>query len=143
MIIIPIKLARSDATIPKKQTKLAAANDLYALQDVCIWPGDTYVFDTGIALEIPAGFCGKVYSRSGLSTNKGLAVINGAGIIDADYRGTIKVPLHNHSKTKQWIHKGDRIAQIKIERVEQVEFMVVDELSETDRGSGGFGSTGQ
>lgn len=138
-----IKLVFDNAMVPTSGSENAAGYDLYATRDVCIHAGDTEMIDTGVCIEIPVGFFGGVYSRSGLSTKKGLAVINGVGVIDADYRGSIKVPLHNHSGQRQWVKSGERIAQIVIQPYVKEEFEIVEELTETERGSGGFGSTGR
>ena len=131
------------ATMPTSGSEDAAGYDLYATRDVCIHAGDTEMIDTGVCIEIPVGFFGGVYSRSGLSTKKGLAVINGVGVIDSDYRGSIKVPLHNHGNSRQWVKAGERIAQLVIQPYVKEEFEIVEELTETERGAGSFGSTGR
>jgi dUTP pyrophosphatase len=130
----------------RRATTGSAAVDLYAAVDkpICL-AANTRAhppIPTGIAVEIPPGYVGKVVPRSGLANNNGISIVNTPGIIDSDYRGEIKVILINHSHAKFWVHRGDRIAQILIERALPVEFEYVDELSETARGNGGFGSTG-
>ena len=138
-----IKLMNENAVIPTKGSKYAAGLDLYSTDDYCIWTGDTIMIDTGIAVEIPKGYFGAVFARSGLATKRNLALANGVGVVDCDYRNTIKVPLHNLGQGRQWIKKGDRIAQLVIVSYVPVDLEIVDELSETERGMGGFGSTGR
>jgi dUTP pyrophosphatase len=130
----------------RRATDGSAAVDLYAAVDkpICL-AANTRAhppIPTGIALEIPPGYVGKVVPRSGLASKNGISIVNTPGIIDSDYRGEIKVVLINHSHAKFWVHRGDRIAQILIERALPVEFEYVEELSDTTRGTGGFGSTG-
>lgn len=138
-----IKLSHPDARIPERATAGSAGYDLFSTRDVCVWPGDKQMIDTGVCMDIQRGFFGLVCSRSGLGSKYGITIINGVGVIDSDYRGSIKVALINHGKKQHWIRKGDRIAQIIfIPRYDPVEFEVVQELTETDRGAGGFGSTG-
>lgn len=130
----------------KRGTSGAAAVDLYAAVDKVFWLGAqsqaTPPVPTGIAVEIPEGYVGKVVPRSGLAAKNGISIVNSPGIIDCDYRGEIKITLVNHSQHKFPIRRGDRIAQMLIEKVEPVQFEYVTELSETVRGEGGFGSTG-
>ena len=139
-----IKLNDS-AIIPTYGTSQSAGADLYACipENITIAPGETVLIDTGIAMEIPEGFAGLVYARSGLSTKKGLAPANKVGVIDADYRGEIKVPLHNHSNTSAIVEPGERIAQLVITPFIAANFIEVNSLSDTKRGTGGFGSTGK
>ena len=137
-----VKLYRN-ATCPTRGTSDSAGLDLYATDDHCIWTGETVMIDTGVALELPEDTFGMVVARSGLSTKQNLTLANGVGIIDCDYRNTIKVPLHNLGQDRQLIKKGDRIAQLVIVSYVPVELEVVDELSDTERGMGGFGSTGR
>lgn len=108
-----------------------------------ILPGETVLIPTGIAAAIPAGYAGFVFARSGLSVKMGLAPANKVGVIDADYRGEILVALYNQSGQVRLVRDGDRIAQLVIEKVETPDFEEVDELPSTERGAGGFGSTGK
>ena len=140
-----IKKLNEKATIPTYGTEYSAGADLYACmeQDVLIKPNETVFIKTGIAMEIPVGYAGFIYARSGLSTKKGLAPANKVGVIDADYRGEIMVALHNHSNEEKTVGKNERIAQIVITPFLKVDFNEVENLSDTVRGTGGFGSTGQ
>ena len=142
---IKIKKVRSGATLPVYSSALAAGADLYACTEgeVRILPGETAMIPTGIAVAIPAGYAGFVYARSGLSVKMGLAPANKVGVIDADYRGEILVSLFNQSGQVRTVQNGDRIAQLVIQKVETPAFREVDELPSTERGAGGFGSTGK
>lgn len=142
---IEIKKTRPGATLPRYSSDLAAGADLYACteQEVRILPGETVLIPTGIAAAIPAGYAGFVFARSGLSVKMGLAPANKVGVIDADYRGEILVALYNQSGQVRLVRDGDRIAQLVIEKVETPDFEEVDELPSTERGAGGFGSTGK
>jgi len=142
---VNIKKLHKDAIIPTYGTEFSAGADLYACikEAILINPGETVVIHTGIALEVPAGYAGLVYARSGLASKKGLAPANKVGVIDADYRGEIMVALHNHSQKPAKVEKDERIAQMVITPFLAADFFEVDELSETLRGSGGFGSTGK
>ena len=142
---IEIKKTRPGATLPVYASPLAAGADLYACTDgeVRILPGETAMIPTGIAVAIPAGYAGFVCARSGLSVKMGLAPANKVGVIDADYRGEILVSLYNQSGQTRTVNRGDRIAQLVIEKVETAVFEEVDELPSTERGAGGFGSTGK
>lgn len=139
-----VKKLNSDARLPTKGSELAAGADLYACvgQEVEIAPHTTAFIGTGLAMEIPEGYAGLIYARSGLASKKGLAPANKVGVVDADYRGELTVALHNHGNTVQKIADGERIAQLVVTPFLNVEFESVENLSETDRGSGGFGSTG-
>lgn len=141
---VNIKKLNTKATIPTYGTEYAAGADLYACLDesVTIEPGDTAFIKTGLALEIPMGYAGLIYARSGLSCKQGLAPANKVGVIDADYRGELIVALHNHSKEAKTVAHGDRIAQMVIAPFLTANFTEVSELNETVRGVGGFGSTG-
>lgn len=141
---INVKKLDASAILPTYGTPYAAGADLYACmkEAVTIAPGKTEFIHTGLSIEIPAGFAGLVYARSGLSCKRGLAPANKVGVIDADYRGEIMVALHNHSDVVQTIEPGDRIAQLVITPYITGCFREVDSLSETVRGEGGFGSTG-
>ena len=140
-----IKLLNNNAKIPTRGSAAAAGYDLYAASDssIKIYPHDTIKVDTGIAIEIPEGYFGGIYARSGLATKRGLRPANCVGIIDSDYRGPIIVALHNDTTEVQIIETGDRIAQLIIQPYLNIDFNVVDELSDTERGNSGFGSTGK
>lgn len=142
---INIKKIKDKAIIPTYGSEYAAGADMYACLDaaVQIEPGQTVLIHTGIAMEIPAGYVGLVYARSGLASKKGLAPANKVGVIDADYRGEIMVALHNHGTQTQSVEPGERIAQLVIAPYITGVFHQVDELSDTVRGDGGFGSTGR
>lgn len=142
-MVINIKKTDSNATIPTRGSDRAAGFDLYSNEtSVRIPVGETRMIGTGVCMEIPDGYAGLVYARSGLASKRGLRPANCVGVIDPDYRGEIKVALHNDSKECQTIHIGDRLAQIVITPFLAVDFNEVDELNETDRGECGFGSTG-
>lgn len=131
------------ATVPAYATEFSAGADLYNLDcEVTIPPHTTVLIHTGIAMEIPEGYCGLVFARSGLATKRGLAPANKVGVIDADYRGEIMVALHNHTDKEATVAKKERIAQLAIVPFLKATFEECDELTETVRGVGGFGSTG-
>lgn len=142
---IKVKKLKPGATVPTMGSKFAAGADLYSAEDadVVIEPSETKFIDTGLAMEIPEGYVGLVYARSGLACKRGLAPANKVGVVDSDYRGEIKVALHNHGKEAQTVEKGERIAQMVIAPYLSVNYEEADELSETERGEGGFGSTGR
>lgn len=142
---VNIKKLSENVILPVYGSENAAGADLYACmeQSVTIQPGETEFIKTGIALEIPEGFAGLIYARSGLACKKGLAPANKVGVIDADYRGEIMVALYNHSKEPVTIEHGERIAQMVITPYLRADFQEVRELSDTARGEGGFGSTGR
>jgi dUTP pyrophosphatase len=133
------KLSRN-AQIPTKATQGSAAYDLYATENVYIPHGETAVVSTGLSMEIPEGWKGEIYSRSGLAS-KGIFVANSPGKIDSDYRGEIKVILHNTRREIVGIHSGERIAQFEINPVHPIDWEE-EELTDTERGEGGLGSTG-
>lgn len=139
---IKIKKLEPDAIIPTKGSDAAAGVDLYAPRALAIHPGSNGVVSTGLAVEIPDGYFGAIFARSGMATRKGLRPANCVGVIDSDYRGEIKVVLHNDSDIIRPVQEGDRVAQLVILPYEPIEFDEVDELNDTDRGIGGFGSTG-
>lgn len=141
---IRIKKINDTATLPTYGSAYAAGADLYALPDtnVTIAPGQTVLIHTGIALELPIGYAGLIYARSGLASKKGLAPANKVGVIDCDYRGEVMVALHNHGTVAQTVSGAERIAQLVITPYITVSFIEADELSDTARGAGGFGSTG-
>lgn len=133
------------AQIPTYGSSAAAGADLYALcqEETTVLPGETVLIHTGLSMEIPEGYAGLIYARSGLATKQGLAPANKVGVVDADYRGEIMVALHNHSSQPRTVATGDRIAQLVITPFLRASFEEVEDLSDTLRGSGGFGSTGK
>lgn len=132
-----------DAVCPTYGTEYSAGADLYNLgEPVTIEEGETVLIHTGIAVEIPEGYCGLIFARSGLASKRGLAPANKVGVIDADYRGEIMVALHNHGKAAATVEAFERVAQLAILPFLKVEFEEADTLSDTARGEGGFGSTG-
>ena len=139
---IGIKKLSGNAKIPVYGSKFAAGADLYACEGVAIAPGETQFVHTGIAVELPLGTVGLVYARSGLACKQDLAPANKVGVIDCDYRGEIMVALHNHGGETRRVERGDRIAQLVIAPYYTAQFAEAEELSETVRGAGGFGSTG-
>lgn len=141
---IPIKKLNPAAIIPTYASQYAAGADLYACieEPIEIAPAKTILIPTGLAIEIPAGYAGLIYARSGLASKKGLAPANKVGVIDADYRGEIMVALHNHSNTAATIAPKERIAQMVITPYLTAHFEETQNLSDTVRGAGGFGSTG-
>ena len=145
MSVIRVKKLNEKAILPTYGSAEAAGADLYACLDapVTVQPGETAWIPTGIALEVPKGCAGLVYARSGLGVKRGLAPANKVGVIDSDYRGQIHVVLLNHGKTEQTIQHGERIAQFLITPVLIPAYEEAEELSDTDRGAGGFGSTGK
>lgn len=140
---LKIKKLDEKAIIPTYGTEYSAGADLYALldEDLEIKPGETIMIKTGLAMAIPTGYAGLIYARSSLGSKKGLAPANKVGVIDSDYRGEIKVPLFNQSKETQIIAKNERIAQIIFTPYLKVNFQETNELDDTTRGTGGFGST--
>ena len=132
------------AVCPHYGSTDAAGADLYAILDapLTLGAGETILVHTGLAVEIPTGFVGLVCARSGLATKRGLAPANKVGVIDADYRGEIMVALHNHGHVEQVVEHGERIAQLILMPYLTATYEETDSLSDTVRGSGGFGSTG-
>ncbi|MHA1635936.1 MAG: dUTP diphosphatase [Candidatus Thorarchaeota archaeon] len=139
---VRVKRLNPDAKIPKIAKAGDVAFDLYSVIDYEIKPGERYAVPTGIAVEIPVGYEGQVRPRSGLALKEGLTVLNTPGTIDSGYRGEVKTIIINQGDTAFKISKGMRISQLAIRPVPEVSFIEVDELSDTDRGEGGFGSTG-
>lgn len=141
---VNIKKLNGRATVPSYGSEYAAGADLYACLDseITIKPHTTVVVPTGIAIELPQGYAGLIYARSGLATKKGLAPANKVGVVDCDYRGEVKVALHNHSEVEQTVSAGERIAQLVITPYLTAQFTECETLSQTVRGEGGFGSTG-
>ena len=144
MNAIRVKKLNPNAFLPSYGSSEAAGADLYAClsEPLIVQPGEVAWVSTGIALEVPKGCAGLVYARSGLACKRGLAPANKVGVVDSDYRGEVKVVLLNHSKEAQIIEHGERIAQFVITPVLTPVYEEVAELDETDRGVGGFGSTG-
>ncbi len=143
-IRLKVKKLLPEAKMPVYGSANAAGADLYALtdHDIRIGANETAVVHTGLAAEIPEGYVGLIYARSGLATKKGLAPANKVGVIDSDYRGEIRIALHNHSCYEQSIEPFERVAQLVIMPYVFAQFEEADELSDTVRGEGGFGSTG-
>lgn len=141
-MLIKFKKLSENAYTPTRGSSSAAGWDMYAVGDYEIAPHGCVKVPTDIAVEIPEGYFGALYSRSGTATKKGLRLANCTGVIDSDYRGNCIAAMYNDSNEMQYIEKGERIAQLIITPYLPVEFVEVDELSETERGSGGFGSTG-
>ena len=139
-----IKKLNDNAKLPTYGSEFSAGADLYACEEaeVVIAPGETRLIHTGLAMAIPEGLVGLIYARSGLASKKGLAPANKVGVIDSDYRGEILVALHNHSSAPQIVAVGERIAQIVFAPFYAADFNLVEELDDTARGAGGFGSTG-
>ena len=141
---VKIKKLKEEAVIPTYGSSFSAGADLYACIDqvVEIKPQETKLISTGLALEIPVGYAGLIYARSGLATKRGLAPANKVGVVDSDYRGEVMVALHNHSDQVQTIEPKERIAQLVITPFLKADFIEADILEDTERGIGGFGSTG-
>ena len=145
MSSIRVKKLRENAVLPTYGSQWAAGADLYACLEgeVTIEPHKTVFVPTGIALEVPVGCAGLIYARSSMGAKRGLAPANKVGVIDSDYRGEVMVALHNHGTEAQTVQPGERIAQLLITPVLTPGFEEAEELSETVRGVGGFGSTGK
>ena len=141
---VEIKKLDERAIIPTYGTEFSAGADIYALLDepVTIVPGETKLIHTGLAMAIPEGLVGLNFARSGMATKRGLAPANKVGVIDSDYRGELMVALYNQGNMAQTVEHGDRIAQIIFMPYYTADFVLCDELDETVRGEGGFGSTG-
>ena len=137
---------REGAKVPERGSKFAAGYDLSAcipdMERVIIHPGETVKIPTGLAFAYPEGYFGAVCARSGLATKSGLAPANKIGILDEDYRGEVFIALHNHSSEVQVVNHGDRIAQLILLPYLNVDFVESDKLDKTERGEGGFGSSG-
>ena len=144
--IVPVRKLREGATLPKYGSAEAAGADLNAclgVSHVVFAPHETRMIPTGIAMEIPVGYVGLIFARSGIACKRGLAPANKVGVIDSDYRGEILVALHNHTQEPRRIDDGERIAQMVIVPYLAAQFVQADTLSDTARGEGGFGSTGK
>ncbi len=140
---VPVKKLRPDALLPTRGSEDAAGADLYAVETVAIPAGGTALIHTGLSMEIPKGYGGFIFARSGLATKRGLAPANKVGVVDADYRGEIMVSLFNQSGTEQTVERGERVAQMVLLPCLAADFIETDALSDTARGAGGFGSTGR
>ena len=145
MTSIKIKKLNENAIIPTYGTEFSAGTDLYALpgEAITVEPHQTVMIHTGLAMEIPEGYAGLIFARSGLASKRGLAPANKVGVVDPDYRGEFMVALHNHTDEPRTVEGGERVAQLVIVPFIQGSFEVANELSETVRGEGGFGSTGK
>ena len=141
---INVKKLDENAVLPTYGSAYAAGADLYALsqEEIVFAPHETKLVRTGLAMEIPEGYAGLIYARSGLASKRSLAPANKVGVVDSDYRGEVMVALHNHSDQEQKIAPKERIAQLVVAPFLKGEFVEADELSDTVRGEGGFGSTG-
>ena len=142
---IRVKKLKENAILPTYGSAGAAGADLYACLEeaVTISPGESRFIPTGLAMEIPKGFAGLIYARSGLACKRGLAPANKVGVVDSDYRGEFIIVLHNHGSAEQTVAHGERIAQLVITPVYTPGFQLVEELTDTERSGGGFGSTGK
>lgn len=140
---LKIKKLAENAVIPTYGSEYAAGADLYSCEgELTFAPGETKMVHTGLAMQIPVGYVGLVYARSGIASKRGLAPANKVGVVDSDYRGEVMVALHNHSSEPQTIAAGERIAQMVIAPYLTVNYVETDTLDDTERGTGGFGSTG-
>ncbi|MBO4990413.1 MAG: dUTP diphosphatase [Clostridia bacterium] len=144
MVKVPFVKKREGAIVPKYGSPSAAGADLYACLEapVTILPQETKLIPTGLTMELPEGYAGLIYARSGLALKRNLAPANKVGVVDSDYRGEVMVALFNHGTTPQTIEHGERIAQLVVTPYLTVEFVEEEVLSSTERGEGGFGSTG-
>lgn len=144
-MLVKVKKLDAKAKLPTRGSEFAAGADLYACLEssVEIAAHSTVFIGTKLAMEIPEGYAGLIYARSGLASKKGLAPANKVGVVDSDYRGEMMVALHNHGDVPQIVEDGERIAQIVITPFLKADFEEAESLSQTDRGEGGFGSTGR
>lgn len=135
-----VKLLTDSAQVPARQSEGAAGYDIFSDEDIALFPGERKLVSTGIALVVPNSYYGRIAPRSGMAVKKKIDV--GAGVVDSDYRGEVKVLLLHNGRDVEHIKKGDRIAQLILEKIGFSEIEVVEELPDTVRGDGGFGSTG-
>ncbi|MBO5525325.1 MAG: dUTP diphosphatase [Clostridia bacterium] len=144
MVTVPFIKKHEKAIMPKYGSASAAGADLYACLDEAVTIGahETKLIPTGLILQLPEGYAGLIYARSGLALKRNLAPANKVGVVDSDYRGEVMVALHNHGETAQTVEYGERIAQLVVTPYLAVRFVEEEVLSETERGEGGFGSTG-
>ncbi len=142
---IPVKKLRENAMLPQRGSAFAAGADLYACleNEATLAPGETMLVPTGLALEIPDGYVGLVFARSSVASKRGLAPANKVGVIDSDYRGELMVALFNHGTASQTVAPFERIAQLVVVPYLAADYVEAEALSDTVRGSGGFGSTGK
>ena len=142
---VRVKKLNPEAVLPRYGSSEAAGADLYACMggETLIPAGETVMIHTGLAMEIPKGYAGLIYARSGLASKSGLAPANKVGVVDSDYRGEFMVALHNHSRVDAIVSDKERIAQLVITPVLTVDFEEAADLDDTERGAGGFGSTGK
>ena len=142
---VSVKKLRPGACLPTYGSQEAAGADLYACleETVTLQPGETAFIPTGLSMELPRGYVGLIYARSGLACKRDLAPANKVGVIDSDYRGEFMVALHNHGSRPQTVENGERIAQLVVTPVLTPTFVECDSLSDSQRGTGGFGSTGK
>lgn len=141
---VNVKIVRAGAVLPRYGSEQAAGADLYACleQPVVIGAHETKLIPTGLSMELPEGYAGFIYARSGLASKRNLAPANKVGVVDSDYRGEVLVSLHNHGETAQTVEGGERIAQLVVAPYLKASFVESESLSDTERGAGGFGSTG-
>ncbi len=141
---VKIKKVKESAKIPTYGTEYAAGADLYACmeENMTFAPGETKMVPTGLSFEIPVGYAGLIYARSGLASKRDLAPANKVGVVDSDYRGEVMVVMHNHGEKEQTIEPNERIAQFIITPYLKANFKEVTDLEDSERGAGGFGSTG-
>ena len=140
---LPVRLLHPAAQLPRRAHPGDAGADLFSVEEVVIPAGDRRDVGTGIALAIPSGYAGFVQPRSGLAFKHGIMVVNSPGLIDAGYRGEVRVALYNSGREPFTVAVGERIAQLVVQKVEEAEFLATDELPDTSRGQGGFGSSGR
>lgn len=141
-MIVYIKKTDKNAIVPSHGSDEAAGYDIHALGDHVVKAGETVMIPTGLCMAVPGGYFGAIYARSGLAAKQGLRPANCVGVVDSDYRGEVKVALHNDSSEDREVKHGDRIAQLVVTPYLYCTFGEADELGETERGEGGFGSTG-
>jgi len=140
---LAFKKLHADAKLPQYQTEGASGFDLHSVEEVCLQAGEVKLVPTGLSIEIPKGYELQIRARSGLAAKKGVFLVNGIGTIDSDYRGELKIILSTCLKEPITLAKGERIAQGVLMKIEQARIFEVQELTETNRGEGGFGSTGR
>ena len=143
MIRVPVRRLDPDLPLPAYARPGDAGLDLHAAEPVVLEPGGRALVGTGIAVAIPAGYAGLVLPRSGLAARRGVTVLNAPGLVDAGYRGEVKVLLVNHDRASVALARGERVAQLVIQKVERADLVEVEALPESQRGAGGFGSTGK
>ncbi|MBV9470000.1 MAG: dUTP diphosphatase [Abitibacteriaceae bacterium] len=141
-ILLKRESGSEDLELPAYQTAGASGMDVRAAEDRMLQPGETALIPTGFSIAVPLGYEAQMRPRSGLAIKHGITLLNTPGTIDADYRGEVKIILSNFGQAPFYVHRGDRIAQMVIARVEQAQIEVVADLDETSRGAGGFGHTG-